>query len=251
MEVGGNFFSSNSDMFSWVEFRSRIWDLAIFSDFSPLTYIWTFLKGGNFVKWLKTKCPNSFLCSILLLFIVQCFFAFRKSLVGWWQSRGKQTRAWYPSRSFTCASREKCCQEGLSLHIALCPIWTSLQAISPRVAISLLAFPSDEQAQPQPTLHKYFADLPLYISTSQSTFELILIQIHTQNYWSRFHDELLFVTFFLDHLCVPPWPPILTWWRVSRSTCETSLRSLLLPGWSYHTSVFHLLSSLAMLAAPS
>ena len=109
--------------------------------------------------------------------------------------------------------------------------------------------PTDEQAQP--TLHKYFSVLPLHISTSQSTFELILIQIHTQNFWSRFHDELLFVRFFLDHLCVPPWPPILTWSRVSRSTCETSLRSLLLPGWSYHTSVFHLLSSLAMLAAPS
>ena len=175
-------------------------------------------------------------------------FAFRKSLVGWWQSRGKQTRAWYPSRSFTCASREKCCQEGLSLHIVSnMNISAGHQSKSRQqfIGTPFRRDPTDEQVQP--TLHKYFSVLPLYISTSQSTFELILIQIHTQNYWSRFHDELLFVTFFLDHLCVPPRPPILTWSRVSRSTCETSLRSLLLPGWSYHTSVFHLLSSFVML----
>ena len=250
MEVGGKFFLQIQICLSgWNLGREfGIWA------FSAIFHLWrtfeVFFKGGNFVRWLKTKCTNSFLCSILLLFIFQCFFAFRKSLVGWWQSRGKQTRAWYPSRSFTCASREKFCQGGLSLHIVSnMNISAGHQSKSRQqfIGIPFQRDPTDEQAQP--TLHKYFSVLPLYISTSRSTFELILIQIHTQNFWSRFHDELLFVRFFLDHLCVPPWPPILTWSRVSRSTCETSLRSLLLPGWSYHTSVFHLLSSLAMIAA--
>ena len=200
----------------------------------------TFFKGGNFVKWLNTKSTNSFLSSILLLFIFQCCFLHFVNLlldddnpVENRQEPGIQAGVLRAQAARNVA--KKVCP------FTLCPIWTSLQAISPRVANSLLAFPSDEilptNRYNQPCINTFPF---LYISTSKSTFEHILIQIHTQNYWSRFHDELLFVTFFLDHLCVPPWPPILTWSRVSRSICETSLRSLLLPGWSHHTSVFHL-----------
>ena len=130
-----------------------------------MTYIWPFFKGGTFVKWLNTKSTNSFLSSILLLFIFQCCFLHFVNLlldddnpVENRQEPGIQAGV-LRAQAATNFAKEVC-------PYTLCPIWTSLQAISPRVANSLLAFPSDEilptNRYNQPCINNF----PFYPSTS-------------------------------------------------------------------------------------